>query len=335
MSGPIGARTRIVGYVANPFRQLGMSTDDVSNCGQKRRHIVRECSIRTWSRINGRQGRVLHVCGLGLLLGDRLRSLRLGLLDFCSVDFRSAVLANLLRRINLYVVCKELSPSSRSAAARVVVNDMNGELLRRLFAYEGGDGRRSEGHRALFTLLLTCAGLSSRRLPHGLSLGPISILLPKAARVAVDDLDERMRAIRGVPRVEEPGEGEPVEPLPAWFDELEGVLPDSECVSATCGRVKRRRGGAAARDAQVPDAELDGGAGLVRGVVEVAQLLVRADGDLVVVCVDVGHADPVDGDIVQRMQSRCKISPGGNLGERSAPRVPVLCQFEVHGHGLL
>ena len=314
-----------------------MSTDDVSNCGQKRRHIVRECSIRTWSRINGRQGRVLHVCGLSLLLGDRLRSwrsLRLSrLLDFCSVDFGSAVLANLLRRINLDLAFKELSPSSRRAAARVVVNDMNGELLGWLFAYERGDGRGAEGHRALFPLLFTCAGLGSRRLLHGLSLGYISVLLPKAARVAVDDLDERMRAVRGVPRVEEPREGEPVESLPARFDELEGVLPDSECVSAPGGWVKRCRGGAPARDAQVPDTELDGAAGLVRGLVEVAQLLVRADGDLVVVRVDVGHADPVDGDVVQRVQPRRKLSPGGNLGERSAPRVAVLCQFEVHGHG--
>lgn len=308
-----------------------MRTDDVSDCSEKRRHIVRECGIRIWSRINGRQRWVLHVCGLSLFLGGRFRSWRsLCLrLDFCGLNFGSAVFANLFSRISVNVVLQDLRLSSRSAAPRVVVVNMYRELLRRFFPYEGGDGRSAEGQRALFPLRFARARLDGRRLLNGLSLGVISVLLAKAAHVAVDDLDERMWALGGVPRVEEAGDGEAVEPLPARLDELEVVLAES--VSAPGGRIKRR--GAAARDAQVPDTKLDGGAGLVGGFVEVLKLLVRADSDLVVVRVDVGHADLVDRDVVKRLESSRKLRPGGNLGEGSAPGVPVLCQFEVHGHG--
>ncbi len=112
-----------------------------------------------------------------------------------------------------------------------------------------------------------------------------------------------MRAIRGVPRVEEPGEGNPSSRCQPGSTNSKVSCPIPNVFRLPADGLSAAAGRAAARDAQVPDAELDGGAGLVRGVVEVAQLLVRADGDLVVVYVDVGHADPVDGDIVQRMQS--------------------------------
>lgn len=210
------------------------------------------------------------------------------------------------------------------SASGIVVEDMDGVFLRCLFSYKGSGRSCPERQCAgAFLPFSRERGLLNSGSPvDGFVVCDVILdflCRPETTNVAIDDLNKGMGTFRAWNIVQKATEGECSKALPAsMLHELKVVLTEGVSVSG-----RRVGGGAASGDAQIPDHQLYGTSWLVRSLVVVLELFLRAGCDLVIVVIYVGHANFLSRDVVECLQLLGKLCPRWKILEGNSSSVPV------------